>query len=170
MMFDLGRAGQGTDVLREARSPPTAPWRSKAGARRDVVDVLQHRPAFVGRLPAGPSWITLTGLVGVQVAGLVRVAPDRPLILVDAVGEHADRHARPVDVELGPGDVGEHRGLRLVVRHALILAPYAIGIVVRLAALGLGQLGDRRQLVDRREAVDQPVVGARRRDLHADVR
>ena len=72
------------------------------------------RPSSV--LPAGPSWITLTGLFGFRSPVAYDAGKPARRVLIDAVRDHADRHAGAVDVELRASDVGEHRGLGLVVR------------------------------------------------------
>ncbi len=112
-------------------------------------------------LPAGPSPSTSTGLV--ELRSPVPYDSDRPPLYWLTLSEmHADRDAGAVDVELRAGDVGKQRRFRLVVGFTLILAPAREDrVIIGLAGHRLLHLGDRRQRVDRRPALDEPVVRAR---------
>ncbi len=124
------------------------------------------RPSSV--LAAGPSCSTVTGLLGLS-RRFHTIASRPPHVLIHAVGKHADRLARAVDVELRARRVGEHRGLGLVVGDSLVLRRVYDRIVLHLPAHRLGQLGDGWQLVDRRRNRRPGRSCVCGRDLHADV-
>ena len=102
----LGRVGQGLDVVGEAELAAVGGGECQAGAGSDVVDVLQHRPAFVGAARrAVREHVDRLGLVGRSPVLVDSASP--PLELIHAVGEHADGDAGAVDAELLAGHVGE---------------------------------------------------------------
>ena len=76
MMLRPGRVARAVMLLAKPRSLTPAVANCQAGAGRDVVDVLQHRPAFV--VLSGRAVLDhVDGVGGVQVAGRVRCGQAR---------------------------------------------------------------------------------------------
>ena len=112
----------------KARSLTIAGGERQVGAGRDVVNVLQHRPAFV-RAPRRRIVLNHIDRVGrIQVARAYEVAKPARRIGLTLSESTPIVTAGAVDVELRARHIGEHRGLGLVVRDALIHLRLTIGL------------------------------------------
>ena len=170
-----GRA-EALDVLRHLRRPAATVREEQLGARREIVDDLEHRrplaavaPAAAGQIERAARLPGQDGDVGGHVARLLLLGER-----LDAVGDHRDadagavhvvraaRHVRPVGgVTLTRIDLVTRRGRRRVESagggQGPPLRPGA-RLVRRPDPLHVGELGERLEAGQRQPGPDGPVA------------